>query len=200
MKKYKITYPLVCVIPAVAMFLYMLLYQKIDLFYSVCFGLLAGGSAFLVARIVLQNFVDGNNDPKTWQITIYGLVAVGGWVGAIFSETWGWTSFFLCMVACGLLLAFGTRFLKDEDGNGIPDIFERKRSVKEEVTPQYMYDHMLFKLVDDKLGNPADHNRPLCPSGSLAYTVTEALEKGLDDLAEKGIEYIDALFKKEENA
>lgn len=200
-KKYKITYPIVCVLPAVAMFLYMFLYQKVGVFYSVCFGVLAGGSAFLLARIILQNFIDGNNDPKTWQITIYGLVSVGGWVGAIFAETWGWTSIFLCMVACGLLLALGTRFLKDEDGNGIPDIFERKREKKEEVSAEYMYDHMLFKLVDDKLGNPADHNRPLCVAGGQAYTVSEALAKGLDDLAGKGIEYIDGLFavKKEEN-
>ena len=196
MKKYKIVYPIVLVVPFVAMFLYMFMFQKVDLFYSLCFGALASGSAILISRIIMQNFVDGNNDPKTWQITIYGLVAIGGWVGAIFATTWGWTSVFLCMVACGLLLSFGTRFLKDEDGNGIPDIFERKK--KEEVTKEYMYQHMPFKLVDDKLGNPADHNRPICPSGNNAYTVNEALDKGLDDLAEKGIEYIDEIFAKKE--
>lgn len=199
MKKYKITYPIVCVLAFAAMFLYMFMFQNMGLFYSICFGLLAMGTAFLVSRVILQNFIDGNNDPKTWQITIYGLVAVGGWVGAIFSTTWGWCSIFLCMVACGLLLALGTRFLKDEDGNGIPDIFEKKR--EEEVKPDYMYKHMLFKLEGDTLGNPADHNRPLCPYGNKAYTVEEALAKGLTDLAGEGINYIDALFvKKDENA
>ena len=198
MKKYKIVYPIVLAVPFAAMFLYMFLYQKVNLFYSICFGALASGSALLLARVVMQNLVDGRNDPKTWQITIYGLVAVGGWVGAIFAETWGWTSIFLCMVACGLLLSFGTRYLKDEDGNGIPDIFERKREPKEEVNKEYMYEHMLFKLVDDKLGNPADHNRPICPSGNNAFTVSEALDKGLEELAGKGIEYIDGLFAKKE--
>ena len=191
--KYKVVYPVAGAVPFIVAAAFFLFYGEAGLFYSVCFGVLAGATGLVIARMVMQCLIDGNNDPKTWQINIYAMVAVCGWIGAILAETWGWTSFFLCMVACGLLLCFGTRFLKDEDGNGIPDIFERKK-----VTPQYLYDHMLFELKEDRLGNAADQMRPICLIGGKAYTVSEALEAGHTEAAEHGIEYIDGLFKAEE--
>lgn len=203
MKKYKIVYPLATAIPAIAMLLLSLFALKFNLFYSACFAALAGATGFLLARVVMLNMVDSKNDPRTWQVNIYCAVAIGGWVGAIFAQTWGWTSVCLCMVCCGLLLALGTKYLKDEDHNGIPDIFEKQREVKEEVSKGYMYEHMLFKLKGDKLGGQADHNRPLCASGNTAMTVREAIDKGLDSIAAEGIDYIDTLFNKtteEENA
>lgn len=193
MKKYKITYPLAGAIPAIAAFVYFFLVQKVGAFYSGCFAVLAGSTGLVTARVIMQNLIDGHNDPKTWQVNIYAMVAIGGWTGAIFAETWGWTSLFMCMVACGMLLCFGTRFLKDEDGNGIPDIFEPRK-----VTAKYCYDHMLFALEDDKLGSKPDATRPLCLVDGKAYTAKEAKEAGYDDLAKTAIEYIDALFVKGE--
>lgn len=189
--KYKVAYPLCGIIPLVTATLLLYLLDVMDLFYSICFGILAGATGLVLARVVMH-LIDGDNDPKTWQITIYALVAIGGWVGAIFAETWGWTSLFMCMVASGLLMTFATRFLKDEDRNGIPDIFEGDKK----VTAQYCYEHMLFALVDDKLGNEPDHKRPLCEHGGQAYSVKEATEAGLTELAEAGKKYIDSLFDK----
>lgn len=192
--KFKITYPIAGVVPAAIVFVLCFTTWIGDLFYSACFAVMAAGYSLVIARMVLD-IIEKDWAPKTWQISFYGLMACGGWTGGVLCESWGWTSMWMCVTATGLLLCFGTRWLKDENGDGIPDIFQHLDK-DESLDAKYMYEHMMFKRVDDKLDGEVDQKRPLCLCNGKAMTVKEAMDSGYDDAAQLGIEYIDALYAK----
>lgn len=194
-KKYKIVYPIVGVIPGVLVFCLSQYVWFGDLFYSFCFGIMASGYSLVIARMILQ-LVDRHYDPKTWQVSFYGLMACGGWTGGVLCESWGWTSLWMCVLATGLVLCFGTRWLKDDNNDGIPDIFQNldKHDKKEVLDAKYMYENMIFKRKGDTLDGEPDQTRPLCLCGGKALTVKEAMDNGFDQAAQSGIDYIDGLF------
>ncbi|MFA6934679.1 MAG: hypothetical protein WCR70_05360 [Sphaerochaetaceae bacterium] len=191
-KKYKIVYPIVGIILGAVIFGLCQFVWLGDLFYSICFGILASGYALVLARVIMH-LIDKDNGPKTWQISFYGLMACGGWTGGVLCESWGFTSLWMCVLATGLVLCFGTRWLKDENEDGIPDVFQ-KLEKEEALDAQYMYEHMIFKRKNDRLDGEPDQTRPLCLCGGKALTIKEAMDGGYDQAAGLGIEYIDGLY------
>ena len=189
--KYKITYPIAIIAPSVATFLVLFLGKRANLFYSLCYAASAALLVVLICRVVLHE-IDKDNSLRTWQVTVYMAVTLGGWVGSILAKTWRSTSLWMCVMCSGLILTLGARFLKDENADGIPDIFQAKSTW---MTEDYCVKHILYKFKDDVLGNDPDEGRPLCIVEGKAVTVEQARKLGYTSVADSGLEYIKSFFK-----
>ena len=144
-------------------------------FYSIFWGILFGGIGSTAARLIYHLYLR-DYAPEMWQITIYMLLACGGWLGGILSTSWGWTTLWLAVMCIGILMALGTRFCKI--------VAEVKTRNSLESTLRYQY-------VDDKLGGSPNLDKPLTVVvDGQALTVEEALKAGKTEAAKKGREYI----------
>lgn len=189
--KYLISYPVVGIISALVCFLPLILTNACPLLEIIFFSAAAGAVGILIARIILHE-TDEDNSLKTWQVTIYFALSIGGWICACLSQTWTWASIWLCVTMCGIILALGTRYLKDVNGDGIPDIFQDKKDV---YSVDFLKANLRFRFVDDKLGGKKDTSKPLCLVDGKTMTVNEAMTAGYMDVANQGIEYIRTLYK-----
>ena len=143
--------------------------------YAIFWGMLAGGLGAIVSRLAYHLYLK-DYAPEMWQITIYMLLACGGWLGGILSSSWGWTTFWLSLMCIGILMALGTRFC---------------RSVAEERTKNSLESTLRFQFVDDRLGGTPNLDKPLTLIlDGQALTVEEALKAGKTEEARKGREYI----------
>ncbi len=143
--------------------------------YSIFWGILFGGVGTTLARLVYHIYLK-DYAPEMWQITIYMLLACGGWLGGILSSSWGWTTLWLSVMCIGILMAVGTRFCK---------------AVAEVRTRNSLESTLRYQLVDDKLGNSPNLDKPLTLKvDGQALTVEEALKAGKIEEARKGRDYI----------
>ena len=143
--------------------------------YAIFWGMLFGGSGATLARLIYHLYLK-DYAPEMWQITVYMLLACGGWLGGILSTSWGWTTLFLAVMCVGILMALGTRFCKA--------VAEVRIKNSLEATLRYEY-------VDDKLGGSSNLDKPLTVvKNGTALTVEEALKAGETEAAKKGREYI----------
>ena len=145
-----------------------------DVSYSVFWGIFAGGVGVTLSRLVYHLFLK-DYAPEMWQITIYMLIACGGWLGGILSSSWGWTTLWLSVMCIGILMSLGTRFC---------------RSVAEAKIKNSLESSLRYHFVDDKLGGALDLNQPLCLVDKEAMTVEEAEKAGAIAAAQLGREYI----------
>ena len=142
--------------------------------YAIFWGILGGGAGVTVARMAYHLYLR-DYAPEMWQITIYMLLACGGWLGGILSSSWGWTTLWLSVMCIGILMALGTRFC---------------RSVAEAKVKNSLESTLRYHFVDDKLGGALDLNQPLCLVDKEAMTVEEAEKAGAIAAAQVGREYI----------
>ena len=143
--------------------------------YAILFGAFGGGVSVTLARVIyhlrLKDYA-----PEMWQITIYMVLACGGWLGAVLATTWGWVSFSLAVMSLGILMALGTRFCK---------------AVAEARTKSSLEGTLRYRYVDDKLGGTPDLDHPLTlVKGGQALTVEEAEKAGETEAARRGRDYI----------
>ena len=153
-------------------------------FYSVCWGIAGGALAAVIARVI-YHLVQGDNTPEMWQITVYGVISVAGWIGGILSTTWLWATFALAIMCVGVLMATGTRFCK---------------AVAKEKMKKSLERTLRYKKVGDRLSGELDTKRPLTLIvDGVALTVAEAEKAEYSTEAESGREYIALLFDREED-
>lgn len=146
--------------------------------YSIFWGMLGAGVGVTCARIVwhlaLKDYA-----PEMWQISIYMLVACGGWLGGILSTTWGWTSVSLAVMAAAILMALGTRFCRIVAEARVASSLERT---------------LRYRLVDDRLGGVENLDAPLIKVDGNALTVEEAVKAGVAaDRIKAARDYIEKL-------
>ena len=156
----------------------------------------------LIAHVVV-NTLRKEMDPVKWQITIYGVGIAAGWITAILSFSWGLFSFGLALMAgCGMMM-LGTFILmkkgnysedKADDDDALEDVpAYEEESVTE--TANRLIKELRYEFVDDVIGGALNSDKPLCLVDGNPLTVAEAIEKGLDDVAEKGMAYIEKLME-----
>ena len=156
----------------------------------------------LIAHVVV-NTIKQEMDPVKWQITIYGVGIVAGWITAILSASWGLFSFGLALMAgCGMMM-LGTFVLmkkgehtedKAEDDDALEDVpAYDEESVTE--TANRLINELRYEYVDDMIGGALNSDKPLCLVDGNPLTVAEAIERGLDDVADKGMAYIEKLME-----
>lgn len=143
--------------------------------YAIFWGILFGGIGVTVSRFIYHLYLK-DYAPEMWQITIYMLLACGGWLGGILSTSWGWTTLWLSVMCIGILMALGTRFCK---------------AVAEIRTKNSLEKTLRYQYVDDKLGGAPNLDKPLTLIvDGQALTVEEALKAGKTEAAIKGRDYI----------
>ena len=146
-----------------------------SLLYALFFGLFGAAVSGMLARVVYHLSLK-DYAPEMWQITIYMLLACGGWLGGILSTSWGWTTLWLSVMCIGILMALGTRFCK---------------AVAEIRTKNSLEKTLRYQYVDDKLGGAPNLDKPLTLIvDGQALTVEEALKAGKTEAAIKGRDYI----------
>lgn len=155
----------------------------------------------LIAHVVV-NTVRKEMDPVKWQITVYGVGIAAGWITAILSASWGLFSFSLALMAgCGMMM-LGTFILMKRgecsEDRADEDRLEDVPAYKEESvteTANRLINELRYEYVDDVIGGPLNSDKPLCLVDGNPLTVAEAIERGLDDVAEKGMAYIEKLME-----
>lgn len=159
----------------------------------------------LIAHVVV-NTLRKEMDPVKWQITVYGVGIAAGWITAILSASWGLFSFGLALIAgCGMMM-IGTFILmkkgeqhtehKAEDDDALEDVpayDDEEESVTE--TANRLINELRYEYVDDLIGGALNSDKPLCLVDGNPLTVAEAIERGLDDVADKGMAYIEKLME-----
>ena len=159
----------------------------------------------LIAHVVV-NTLKKEMDPVKWQITIYGAGIAAGWITAILSASWGLFSFGLALMAgCGMMM-LGTFILMKKDDQhtehkaenddaleDVPAYDDEEESVTE--TANRLINELRYEYVDDIIGGALNSDKPLCLVDGNPLTVAEAIDKGLDDVAEKGMAYIEKIME-----
>ena len=181
------------------------------LFYSFCWALLIGATAVVIARTVLH-IVFKDESQEMYAISIYCMVSLGAFAGLIFTTSWLWVSILGATMVGFALMALGIRFMDPvaEESTAAPAVPEKKKDKKEkkaepekqkkdETDVAFLRRTLRFRLVDDKLGNPADPTKPLCKVGADALTVDEAFAQGVGFVAVEGAAYIDKLLEIQED-
>lgn len=155
----------------------------------------------LIAHVVV-NTLKKEMDPVKWQITVYGAGIAAGWIAAILSASWGLFSFGLALMAgCGMMMLGTYILMKKEECSGDradEDRLEDVPAYKEESvteTANRLINELRYEYVDDVIGGALNSDKPLCLVDGNPLTVAEAIERGLDDVAEKGMAYIEKLME-----
>lgn len=170
---------------------------------ALSWALLAAIISSLIAHVVV-NTIKQEMNPVKWQITVYGVGIAAGWITAILSASWGLFSFGLALIAgCGMMM-IGTFVLmkkcehtedKAEDDDALEDVpayDDEEESVTE--TANRLINELRYEYVDDVIGGALNSDKPLCLVDGNPLTVAEAIDKGLDDVAEKGMAYIEKIM------
>lgn len=168
---------------------------------ALSWALLAAIISSLIAHVVV-NTIKQEMNPVKWQITVYGVGIAAGWITAILSASWGLFSFGLALIAgCGMMM-LGTFVLmkkgdhtedKAEDDDALEDVpAYDEESVTE--TANRLINELRYEYVDNVIGGALNSDKPLCLVDGNPLTVAEAIDKGLDDVAEKGMAYIEKIM------
>lgn len=171
---------------------------------ALSWALLAAIISSLIAHVVV-NTIKQEMNPVKWQITVYGVGIAAGWITAILSASWGLFSFGLALIAgCGMMM-LGTFVLmkksehtedkaKDDDAlEDVPAYDDKEESVTE--IANRLINELRYEYVDDVIGGALNSDKPLCLVDGNPLTVAEAIDKGLDDVAEKGMAYIEKIME-----
>lgn len=169
----KLAYPVSAGAAFVLIFLLTFLLFREGVFYAACWGILAAGTAFTIARAVLH-IAEGDYSAEMWQVEIYLAAVCAGWCGAILSTTWGLMSLCFAVMLAGILMAVGTRFI-------------RYRALV-----RTLEETLVYKPTGDVIGGDPDITRPICSlADGTAITVAEAEKQSdMKEAVEAGKAYI----------
>ena len=154
------------------------------LFYSSCWGILAAGYAAAATRIGFH-LIMKDNSPEMWQVSIYQIIAVTGWLIAVLAESWAITSCGIALIVGFLLMTAGTRFIRYK-GDWMKSATAHDLTVLEETCR--------WKFIDDRYSAGEDTERPLCAVNGKPLTVSEARLQGYVKEAEEGSRYLSGLL------
>ena len=158
-------------------------------FYSVCWGLLASGYGFIVARVGFHLYLK-DNSAEMWQVTIYWAFAVTGWLIAILSNSWTMTSIGIANLVGFLMMSLGTRFIKYA-GDWI------KAAVDKDL--EFYVENSRWKFIGDDIDSGEDTDRALCSVNGNPLTIAEAKKQGYVKEAEEGIAYLQECLERRSN-
>lgn len=167
-KKRLLIYGIVALVSLIGSWLLAYYWGYWTAFYSTLWAVFGMGVAVVGARIVLHALMK-DLTPEFWQITIYGAVAVLGWLGFILTTNWTATAISLAFVAIGLVLGVGQRWIKDK-AIGL---------VTNSAIDDDLYTTLRYRWVDNEFRGVLDLNTPLIQDGRDAITIKEAEERGL---------------------
>ena len=169
--------------------------------YSVCWAILFGGVALVIARIVLHE-VKKVADAEDYAIDVYMLLSLGGWLGLILTNTWLGVSLYSALMVGAGLMALGVRFLDPvEVGEKEVRVTKHERKEKHkygESDLEFLKRTLRFRFVDDNMDNASDPDKPLCEVDNEPLTCDEADARGFGALAAEGVEYCKMILAKKE--
>lgn len=170
-----------------AVFLICLFATGESTFYSTCWAVLAGGYGLVAARIGFHLALK-DNSPEMWQVTIYLVLAVTGWLIAILANSYAITTLGIAMVVAFLMMGLGTRFIKNA-GDWVRTAIGKDLSFYEE--------NSRWKFIDDDIEKGDDTERALCSVNGNPLTIAEAKAQGYVKESEEGIAYLQSCLGKE---
>lgn len=157
-------------------------------FYSCCWGVLGAGLVSIIARIALHVLMK-DNSAEMWQVSIYLLCSVIGWLISILANSWAVTSIGIAIVVGFLMMAIGSRFISDGN-NWVIDAVDKDLASLEEICR--------WKFIKDDISAGEDFDRPLCNVNGNPMTVAEARAQGYVAEAKLGTEYLKLCIKEDE--
>lgn len=157
-----------------------------DWFYTVMWSIFAGGIASVVARVI-YHIVINDNSAETWQISIYGLIACCGWIGAIYSKTPGTDVLTFAVVIGASMMMAGTRFLVAPQDT-------------EEIL-KWLMAHSRYKYIDDNPLLGDDESKPIAMVvEGVSLTPDQAATAGFPQLAEEAKKYLEGIYNLQKDA
>ena len=156
--------------------------------YSLSWGLLFGGVGLVLARTLFHIYTD-DCSPVMWQVSIYGLVACGGWLGAILCLSYTWLFVWIALITGMILMVVGVRFI---DGWWLC----RKPASGAESYVASLEETQKFKFKEDDPAKGIDESRPLCAVNGKFLTCVEADAEGYGAIAADGRKYLNMIATK----
>lgn len=186
MKKY-ILYPVTAVVIGFALFAGLYWGAKIDVLYSIFWGILAAFGSLLVARLIVH--LVAHDRSKAFLATmVWGVIAEGLFCWLILNTySWIQTALVFCIMTA-VLNYFGFRFICTPE-EVIQTETEKEETKKEKIAR--LATEMRYEMV----GDTPQLDKPLCEVEGVALTPAEAEEKGYGAIAANGIEYIKKYVK-----
>jgi uncharacterized protein YacL len=180
-------YPLVGVVSGAALFAVCYWALHLDMVYSIFYGILAAGVAFLVTRGIIH-IVKKELTKAFTATTVWGVLACLLWTWLILNTSsavqttlvFGILSCVLCFVGFELWGKKGEEYLTE-----VVEVESKKEKIKRLATE--------LKYQMDGETPLLDH--PLCEIDGVAYTPAEADAMGYGAIAANGIEYIKKYVK-----
>lgn len=135
----------VAVLGAVIGVLFSALLAHQSVAYVTAWAIFGAGLSVLLARVI-YHIVNGDNAPIVWQITIYGIIALGGFTAGIFSRTPFMDFISIAVAVGGLAMALGVRFIT------LPK--------KRQVMYHFLTKNLSYRFVDDNPLLGVDKDKP----------------------------------------
>ena len=179
----------VSVIIAVALFTAAF---KMEIVYVISWTLAVVAIALVLTEILYKS-IKKELTPVSWQIIIYGILAIAGWIGATLSSTWGWCSASMALFVGALTMMIGTFIMK----RGVKEEIQEQDKKEEAKKPEDLLSTLRYKFIDDDMSKAFNLDEPICLVDGKALTVEEAEKAGAKDVALKGKQYIENLKKGE---
>lgn len=135
----------VAVLGAVIGVLFSALLAHQSVAYVTAWAIFGAGLSVLLARVI-YHIVNGDNAPIVWQITIYGIIALGGFTAGIFSKTPAMDFISIAVAVGGLAMALGVRFIT------LPK--------KRQVMYHFLTKNLSYRFIDDNPLLGIDKDKP----------------------------------------
>lgn len=155
--------------------------------YSLFFGFFGFGVCAVIARTIYHLCVE-DNTPRMWGVSIDMLISCAGWLIAVLSTGILLTSVGLAVVALGIVMAYGNRFVGGK---------EAKMDVAETKTKD-LRATLRYQFISDDPAYGEDITKPLCSIDGKALTYDEAYAMGYGAQAADALEYIKLIESKED--
>lgn len=159
--------------------------------YSLFFGIFGFGVCAVIARTIYHLCIK-DNTPRMWGVSIDLLISCAGWLIAVLSTGILLTSVGLAVVALGIVMAYGNRFV----GSKVKEVETKDKDV--ELAEKNLRATLRYKFIDDDPSLGVDSNVPLCSIDGKALTYDEAYAAGKGALAADALEYIKMIETKME--
>ena len=180
-------YPTVAILMGTTLFCICHLVLRLDLVYSIFYGILAAGVTFLVARGIIH-IVKKELTKAFTATTVWGALACLLWTWLIINTSsavqtalvFGILSCVLCFVGFELWGKKGEEYLTE-----VVEVESKKEKIK----------RLSQELKYQMDGETPLLDHPLCEIDGVAYTPAEADAMGYGAIAANGIEYIKKYVK-----
>lgn len=154
-----------------------LVYHYLPL-YVFMWSVFGGLLGHCISRVVLHIYYK-DNSPKMWHVTIFHFVTAFGVLGLIMCNTFGGAAVASAVIAIGIMMTLGVRFVNYRGGTDLIYHIERE---------------MRYYPVGDLPTEIEDENRPLIPYGEERLTIYEAEERGFKDAAQEARVFLYTIY------